>query len=250
MFRRSHLNYLTATNASRDPGIDFFSDNICEDHLIGDLLWKSQVPEEEMGETWGKHALLFGDLAFQPMAGMSVKEYIARRVRWLRVRKFTVTLATFVEPGTEAFLCSCYGAYGATSLPWCNKQLGIPQTWGAFVGFFLLSVILWAVVDWAVYLKLHSASTLEADQMIPKFAQPPRTRSRRPYRKWLLAWLGRELLALPIWLWAFWGGTEVVWRGTKFWVGMDMKVHQVAEGERSMSANGSLHEKRKKARSD
>ncbi|KAG9581309.1 glycosyltransferase family 21 protein, partial [Aureobasidium melanogenum] len=80
MFRKSHLNSLT-----NGQGIDFFSENICEDHLIGDLLWKGKIPEEERGEKWGKHAQVFGDLAIQPMAGMSVAEYIARRSRWLRV---------------------------------------------------------------------------------------------------------------------------------------------------------------------
>ncbi|KAI4201396.1 MAG: hypothetical protein LQ350_003316 [Teloschistes chrysophthalmus] len=45
MFRRSHLNALTASTSYRDPGIDYFSENICEDHLIGDLLWKTSVPD-------------------------------------------------------------------------------------------------------------------------------------------------------------------------------------------------------------
>jgi ceramide glucosyltransferase len=74
----------------------------------------------------GRHALVFGDLAIQPMAGMNVQEYIARRVRWLRVRKFTVTLATLVEPGTESFLCSAYGAFAISTLPWLSRTLGIP----------------------------------------------------------------------------------------------------------------------------
>ncbi|KAI9838438.1 MAG: hypothetical protein M1838_004604, partial [Thelocarpon superellum] len=164
MYRRSHLNHLTAGRSRRRPGIDCFSDNICEDHLIGDLLWKQRVPEEAAGERWGKHALVFGDLAVQPMAGTSVQDYIARRVRWLRVRKFTVTLATLVEPGTESFLCSLYGAYGVTSLPWCYDRFGIPPTWGSFMVFWVCSVAIWSMVDLTVYLKLHSAATIEPDQ--------------------------------------------------------------------------------------
>lgn len=55
---------------------------------------------------------------------------------------------------------------------------------------------------------------------------------RRPLGLWLLAWLGREVLAFPIWAWAVVGGVEVVWRGRKFWVGTDMKVHEVrGQGE-------------------
>jgi hypothetical protein len=43
----------------------------------------------------------------------------------------------------------------------------------------------------------------------------------------LFAWLGRESLAFPIWFWAIYGGARVEWRGKEFWVGMDMKVHEL-----------------------
>ncbi|GAB7364219.1 hypothetical protein MBLNU230_g4769t1 [Neophaeotheca triangularis] len=231
MFRRSHLDSLTD-----NKGIDYFSENICEDHLIGDLLWKGQVPEEQRGETWGKHAMVFGDLAVQPMAGMSVAEYVRRRVRWLRVRKFTVTLATLVEPGTESFLCSLYGAFAFTTLPIFNESVAIPQSWTAFAGFWLAIVVVWCFVDWTLYRKLHSAASIEVDENTPAFARPPRDVGRRPLGEWLLSWLGREALALPIWMWAFWGGTQVEWRGRRFRVGMDMKVHELENEE----VNGNL----------
>ncbi|KAK6436041.1 Ceramide glucosyltransferase [Oleoguttula sp. CCFEE 5521] len=222
MFRRSHLDSLT-----NGKGIDFFSENICEDHLIGDLLWKQQVPEELRGEKWGKHACCFGDLAIQPMANMSVKEYWSRRVRWLRVRKFTVTLATLVEPGTESFLCSAYGAFAVSTLPVFHDKLGISPTWPSFLLFWLLSISFWCAADWTLYNLLHSSKSIEIDGDTPSFARPPPGRSRRPFGQWVFAWVGREALALPIWLWAFWGGTTVEWRGKKFWVGMDMKVHEI-----------------------
>ncbi|TKA41195.1 hypothetical protein B0A54_07717 [Friedmanniomyces endolithicus] len=228
MFRRSHLNSLTNSR-----GIDFFSQNICEDHLIGDLLWKQKVPEEVAGEVWGKHAMLFGDLAVQPMANMSVREYWSRRVRWLRVRKFTVTLATLVEPGTESFLCSAYGAWALTSLPLFHDKLAIPRTWTAFSLIWLLSVSIWCAMDRILYLHLHSAKSIEIDDQTPFFARPSKAGRRRVFGEWLLAWLGRETLALPIWIWAFWGGTKVQWRNKRFWVGMDMKVHEIRDdGER------------------
>ena len=232
MFRRSHLDSLT-----RGAGIDFFSENICEDHLIGDLLWKQRVPEEIEGEVWGKHACCFGDLAIQPMANMSVAEYWRRRVRWLRVRKFTVTLATFVEPGTECFLCSLYGAFAFTALPYFHNVLGIPRSWASFFAFWLLSTSLWCAVDWTLYLLLHSGRSLELDENTPSFARPNKDMSRRSFSQWLFAWIGRETLALPIWLWAFWGGTQVEWRGKKFWVGMDMKVHEIADKDSARSRN-------------
>lgn len=46
------------------------------------------------------------------------------------------------------------------------------------------------------------------------------------------AWVMREVLALPIWVWAVVGGVTVVWRGRKFWVGVDMKVHEIGGGGR------------------
>ena len=46
-------------------------------------------------------------------------------------------------------------------------------------------------------------------------------------RQWLGAWGGREVLAWPVWAWAVLGGTTVLWRGRRFWVGVDMRVHEV-----------------------
>jgi ceramide glucosyltransferase len=225
MFRRSHLNFLTSGSSLYSPGIDYFSENICEDHLIGDLLWRKQVPGEITGEKWHKHGLVFGDLAIQPMAGMSVHEYIARRVRWLRVRKWTVPLATFVEHGVEPLVCSAYGAFALTTLPWFPL---IPQNWPTFGVIWLSNVVVWLFVDSLVYAKLHSGSSIEVDIDTPSFALPLNGQPRRSLGKWIFAWLGREFLALPIWLWA-WGGMTVMWRGKKFRVGLDMKVKEIQD---------------------
>ncbi|KAL4895987.1 ceramide glucosyltransferase [Aspergillus ambiguus] len=274
MFRRSHLDYLTTPSPQNphryNPGIDYFSDNICEDHLIGDLLWKNQVREEkELGERLGKHAMVFGDLAFQPVANMSVQAYTARRVRWLRVRKFTVLLATLVEPGTESIVCSLYGAYGfTTSLAQYlqGRGCGVADhmtSWLAFFAFFILSMVTWILVDWTLYIKLHSAKTVELDENTPVFAQPPRRSSTtcRTFWQWFVAWLGREMLAFPIWAWAFYGGVTVTWRDRRFRVGLNMKVREIdcdkaiqSEGSYSRGlshiASGSRQEDRNKVRRD
>lgn len=239
MFRRSHLDALTSDSPEfRPQGIDHFSQNICEDHLIGDLLWKYEVPEEtDSGKKFGKHAMVFGDLAIQPMAHMSVGEYMARRVRWLRVRKFTVPAATLIEPSTESFLCSVYGAYGVTTNPWVHDKFSVPQTWLAFAIFWLLSVSIWACIDWSMYRVLHSMKSVAVDEDTPSFARHQQ-RGRRRFKQWLVAWVGREALAFPIWLWAIFGGATVMWRGQSYWVGMDMKVHAVddqADNTRSIS---------------
>jgi ceramide glucosyltransferase len=254
MFRKSHLDALTSTPSAsksntedREPGLDYFSDNICEDHLIGDLLWKSPIPnfvqkiaategkdpdDEQHFATkaarqtsWGNHGLLPphpSNLATQPTSNLSLTSYWDRRTRWLRVRKFTVTLATIVEPGTESLLCSLYGAYGLTTLPWCEHTLGIPHTWRSFWAIWLWSVIIWAVVDRYTWSMLQHSGEREERPVFGRMGC-----KRRGPGQWLLAWLVREALAFPIWAWAVVGGVEVVWRGRKFWVGTDMKVHEV-----------------------
>jgi len=154
------------------------------------------------------------------------------------VRRFTVTLATLVEPGTECFLCSAYGAFAVSTLPYFTEVFALSPSW-TFPLFWLLSVSLWACADWTEYILLHSGQTTEkgtgtdgedASIAIPAFARPLRKRvARRPFAEWLAAWLGREALALPIWMWAFWGGVTVVWRERKFWVGVDMRVHEIVD---------------------
>ena len=237
LWRRSHLDALTARR-----GLAHFSHNICEDHLIGDVLWKRSVPAGvaaaaaaagRAGPPWRNHGLLRGALALQPMAGMGVRDYVARRVRWLRVRKFTVLAATLVEPGTESFVCSAYGAFAVTTLP-AFARLGVPHaSWLAFWLVWAVSVAAWAVVDYSLYAKLHSAQSIAVDEHTPAFAK---RRGPKPLGAWLAVWFGREALAFPIWFWAFWCGSMVEWRGKKLWVGWDMKVHEVDETQGSEQA--------------
>lgn len=232
MFRKSHLE--TLTDPSQNPdlpaargggehpvGIDYFSDYICEDHLIGDLLWRSKMPG------FGNHGFVLGDFAIQPVDGMPVAAYVGRRVRWLRARKWTVLVATLVEPGVEPLLCCAYFSFAVTTIPWFHEALGAPQSWAAMFGIWICAITLWMLVDRTVFNRLHSGGTVVPDNDTPRFARgtsnPGGTR-RRPFLPWLAAWIGRELLALPIWTWAVLLGTTVSWRGRTFTVRMDMSV--------------------------
>ena len=200
---------------------------------------QASASKQKDGGKWGNHAMLFGDVVIQPMANMKVSEYIARRVRWLRVRKYTVPAATGVEPTTESFVCSAMLAYGLTRLSHIHEQFGIPQTWLAFALVWICLVAAWASVDWTLYKKLHSGVSIEQDEQTPSFARPAlKNGARRPWREWLAQWIGREALAFPIWFWAIFGGATVNWRGKSFWVGMDMRVHAVNEPKDN--SNGAL----------
>ncbi|KAM4066572.1 glycosyl transferase family 21 domain-containing protein [Hirsutella rhossiliensis] len=232
MFRKSHLDL--ATTPSRNPliekddvrptGVDYFSHNICEDHLIGDLLWRSNIAGHR------NHGMVWGDLAVQPMAGMSVSAYAARRIRWLRARKFTVLVATLVEPGVESLVCCAYFSFALTTLPWFRAHLGIPQTWSAAALIWTICVMSWMCVDRIVFGLLHAGTTIEVDENTPRYARGTSHAGgvpRRTFGSWLLAWLGRELMALPVWAWAVLFGTTVKWRGKTFHVRLDTSVVEV-----------------------
>ena len=240
MFRKSHLDQVTdpaqnpilpqEDHLNRPPGVDYFSHNICEDHSIGDILWRSKIPGHK------NHGIVWGDLVVQPMAGMSVRAYIARRVRWLRARKFTVLAATLVEPGVESLLCGLCFSYAITTLPWFDGVLGITQTRAGMFAYWAIFVTAWMLADWAVFCRLHSARSIQIDENTPAFAKGTRGPKRvytRYFLEWLPAWIGREIMALPIWTWAVLLGGTVNWRGKTFQVHYDTTVHEIEDGMRS-----------------
>ncbi|KAI1442999.1 glycosyltransferase family 21 protein [Annulohypoxylon stygium] len=229
MFRKSHLDQvtdpaqnpiLTGRAATLPKGLDHFSLFMCEDHVIGDLLWRSDLPG------FANHGLVWGDLAIQPMAGMSVPAYVARRVRWLRARKWTVLSATLVEHAVESLVCCFYVSFGLTTVPWFHENLGVPQTWQALWYFWLAGVATWMGVDRVVFKKLHAGQSIHVDEHTPTFARgfSHGGAEKRRFGEWFLAWLGREFLALPIWTWAVFLGATVNWRGKGFRVRSDMTV--------------------------
>ncbi|KAF4468972.1 ceramide glucosyltransferase [Fusarium albosuccineum] len=238
MFRKSQLDQATdpilnpalPQDQNLPTGVDYFSYNICEDHMIGDLLWNTDFPG------YKKHGLVWGDLCVQPMSVMSVVSYIARRSRWLRARKFTVLSATLAEPFTESFMFATYFSSAITTLPYFQDVWGIPQTWKAMGVTWLICVTLWMLEDWFTYRRLHCGITIETDEHTPCFAKGYASREGLPRRKfleWLAAWIGREGLAFPIWVWAVLCGSTVNWRGKSFYIRWDTTVVPVDEEERT-----------------
>lgn len=193
--------------SAKGPGhlIEFFARYIGEDNMIGIALWEY---------CHGRTALT-GDLVVQPLMcqdqSNSIREYINRRVRWLRVRKYMVKAATLVEPSTESIICGIIGTLAVSRLLW-------DQTFNWY--FFLFHIACWLACDSLQY-------RMWVDNIHGSYHGPhwlhniaPLTRD---WSQWLQIWLMRELLALPIWVIAM-AGHEINWRGKPFMIKKDLSA--------------------------
>src|ERR1700761_1834032 len=140
------------------------------------------------------------DVAYNTIGDMGLWDYVYRRIRWIRVRKRMVMVATLVEPFTELVLLSIISSWALS---------------------FLLGIRPW------IYLPIHFSAWLYVDlDVYSSLANHPLPPSRR--FDFLTAWILRELLALPIWLCAILGN-EVTWRGVKYRMLRNGEVERVQE---------------------
>ncbi|KAK9238243.1 glycosyl transferase family 21-domain-containing protein [Lipomyces kononenkoae] len=210
-FRRSQLNKVVP------HGIRSFAKYIAEDQQIGDGIWKAG----------GRHAMTC-DVAIQPVGGTSFEDYFFRRMRWLRVRKHIVLVATLVEPMTECFLC---GIMGATAF---HILTGL--SWNVF---FTVHVLTWALGDFWIYSNLHRQGSVEMSQTAgmsqvgtrilsptPYFALPKQRDGLQDVARWIVSWFARELMALPIWIHGM-GGTQVEWRNRLYYIKSDSTAIEI-----------------------
>ncbi|KAI0778392.1 glycosyltransferase family 21 protein [Trametes elegans] len=174
-----------------ERGLAAFGRFLAEDNMIASALW------HELGL---RHDLSC-DVAKNAVGNMSLMDYIARRIRWIRVRKRMVLAATLVEPFIESLLAGVLAALGLYYL------FGIPP-WL----FLPVHFLAWLSVDMDVFASL---------------AGHPVPASMR--WQFLGAWAARELMALPIWFIAI-VGNEVEWRGTRYEVMDNGEVKQAGEG--------------------
>lgn len=190
--------------------IEFFSRYIGEDNMIAISLWDNL--NSRTGQTT--------DFVIQPLSGFdnSIKDYIDRRVRWLRVRKYMVMAATLIEPTTESIICGLIGNFALTSI-------FIPNRW-FLPWLFGLHMTIWIITDYVQYFTIVNNITNQENCV----NQPNWLKSfnslQENFFKWIYIWILRELLALPIWISAM-IGHEIDWRGKPFKIKQDLTAEEL-----------------------
>ncbi|KAI8075880.1 glycosyl transferase family 21-domain-containing protein [Gilbertella persicaria] len=175
-------NLYRRSDLDRVGGLESFGKYMAEDNIIGEALWYQGL----------RHAMS-ADTACQALGSISLKGYCGRRARWVRLRKYIVTAATLVEPMTESILCGLMGAYGFHALFGLSMSLFLVfhWTWWFINDYFLYQIL--------IHSSLHSLD-----------AQKP-----LPFLYFLRAWVSREMLALPLYLYAM-AGTKISWRDQEY----------------------------------
>ena len=186
LYRRSDVDRLDGSlkphtgntpDLPTERGFKVFGKYMAEDALIASAIW------HELGL---RHDLSC-DVAYNAIGDMSLKDYILRRVRWIRVRKHMVLSATLLEPWTESI---ALGAVAALSI---HSLFDI-----SYLLFLVCHFSAWLLVDLDVYCSIAG--------------HPLPWGSRTSF---FIAWSIRELLAFPIWLYAV-IGSQVTWRGRNY----------------------------------
>lgn len=179
MYRKSTIAALSGPSGADEPkGLRAFSPYLPEDNLIAHGI---------MHQLKLSHAMT-PDLAMDCLGPMTLTQYIARRVRWIRVRKKMVFGATLIEPLTESITLGIVASWAAKYL------FGIRPLW-----FFLLHESAWTWMDIMVVAALRG-EYMKGQELVD----------------WLIVWVAREALALPVWLKAMLGGDQVVWRSNTY----------------------------------
>lgn len=182
-----------AANGGHQPGergLEAFGRFLAEDNQIAGALWHELGLRHDLSR----------DVAMNVVGDMTVMDYVARRVRWVRVRKRLTLPATLAEPFSESILAGILTSLGLRYL------VGVPP-WL----FFPVHVVAWLLVDMDVFASL-------AGQPVPS--------ERR--LQFLTAWSIRELLALPIWVAAMVGDT-VEWRGGRYRLVQGGEVQRIGD---------------------
>ncbi|KAF9143230.1 hypothetical protein BGX30_001006 [Mortierella sp. GBA39] len=188
LYRRSDLD--------KAGGLARFGKYMAEDNLVATEIFNMGYKHE-----------MTSDLAYQTLGSMTTSDYFLRRARWTRIRKYTVTAATVVEPFIEMIGCGLVASYGFNLL-WQTH----------FLNFLAFHIVCWFLVDLSMYQALSGEKV-------------------ENLRGFLMAWSLRELAALPLFAYAV-AGSTVDWRDQTFVLLRDATVRPLTPPS-SASASGS-----------
>ncbi|KAG0286567.1 hypothetical protein BGZ96_009346 [Linnemannia gamsii] len=193
LYRRSDLDKV--------GGLARFGKYMAEDNLVATEIFNMGYKHE-----------MTSDLAYQTLGSMTTSDYFLRRARWTRIRKYTVTAATVVEPFIEMIGCGLVASYGFNLL-WQTH----------FLNFLAFHIVCWFLVDLSMYQALSGEKV-------------------ENLRGFLMAWSLRELAALPLFAYAV-AGSTVDWRDQTFVLLRDATVRPLTpspSASNSSSASMSL----------
>lgn len=257
LYSRTSISSLTTPSPtlsllpSPPRGLPGFSPFLAEDNMLGLALWHQLGLSHRMTP----------DVALDCLGRLSLRDYISRRVRWIRVRKrMTPIAATVMEPFTESILCGAYGAWAVQRLFGSGGKREAAVMWA-------IHMMLWIGVDLSVRRSLSNSARPRGgvgraygsgaglvDSSIERGsgargqvdgstgATVPHTPIPSLHSNgssssgnlpsdntalFLLAWTIREVLALPIFLYGVWG-SEVTWRGRRYRVVRNGEAERVA----------------------
>lgn len=203
-----HLGY----KINEGEGLKHFAKFIGEDNMIGISLF------DEINGCSGMSM----DFVYQPIIGEnSVRDYIKRRVRWLRVRKYMVLMATLLEPTTESFISGLIGGFAIDTV--------FKGEYGVCWSLFVIHLIMWIIIDWTQYNSIHycNDTVYQDNNNVNVHNSIDVNQDRINCFTWLWFWLLRELLALPIWIIAVLCGSKIDWRGQQFRILPDLTAERV-----------------------
>ncbi|KAF9978601.1 hypothetical protein BGZ73_001517 [Actinomortierella ambigua] len=178
-------NLYRKSDLDKVGGLAAFGKYMAEDNLVATAIFNMGYKHE-----------MTSDLAYQSLGSMTPTDYFLRRSRWTRIRKYTVTAATVVEPFIEMLGCGLVASYGFNML-WQTHVLN----------FLAFHFVTWFLVDLSLY---QALSTKKIDNL----------------RGFLMAWTLRELAAPPLFVYAVVGST-VDWRDQAFVLKRDGTVEAI-----------------------
>lgn len=176
-------NLFRKADLERIGGLSQFGKYISEDNMIGKAI---------MG--LGLQHQIAPDVVYQTMGSVSISNFIQRRTRWIRVRKYAVTVATLYEPFSECLICGILASYA------------FRHYYGSDIYLFnMCHWILWFTSDMLVAKSSYGSRLDEPWSDFPMFC---------------FGWLVLQFITLPTYIFAM-IGTEITWRNERFLLNSD-----------------------------